>query len=61
MEKSGPSGKDPTGVAAGTMANKFPIAEVLKQNSFNTDAELDSVPTTRSLLGDVASITGRSR
>ncbi len=61
MEKSGPSGKDPSGAVAGTMANKFPRAEVPTQNSFDTDAKLDAVPMTRSLPGEVASMTGRSR
>ncbi len=61
LEKSGPSGKDPSGVVAGTMANKFPIVEVLTQNSFDNDAKLDAVPSTGSLPGEVASMTGRSR
>ena len=42
LEKLGPSRKDPSGVTAETMANKFPIAEVLTQNSFNNDFKLDA-------------------
>ncbi len=61
LEKSGPPGKDPNNVAAGTMANKFLIAEVLMQNNFDNDAKLDAVPRTMSLLEEWVSITGRSR
>ncbi len=41
LEKSGPSGKEPSGVVAVTMANKFLRAEVPMQNSFDTDAKFD--------------------
>ncbi len=61
LEKSGPSGKDPVGVPAGTRANNFPIAEVLMQQNFDKDAELDMVPMTMFSLEAGALIMGHSK
>ncbi len=46
--KFGPSGNEPDGMFAGTIANRFPTADVLMQQSSCEEAEFEAVPTTTS-------------
>ncbi len=59
--KFGPSGNEPDGMFAGIIANRFPIADVLMQQSIGEEAEFEAVPTTTSLSVSPVAKTGSKR
>ncbi len=59
--KFGPSGNKPDGMLAGIIVNRFPIADVLMQQSSGKEAEFEAVPTTTSSLASPVTQIGSKR
>ncbi len=59
LEKSGTSGREPTGVAAGNNAKMFPTVAAMILVKLDMDDELDKAPTMALSHSAIFSVTGR--